>query len=403
MSHVDKGALHAYLDGALDEYPTADAERIREHLDRCAECADRLATERQVRADAAAMLGLAAPDVEMPSLEELRTYVKATRPKRSPAAVRLYRMGWAASVVLAVGAGWMVRDGQLPPVLPAELDESFQTIGSSDAIENAPAAVVESPARFSDDRDDASVNAVAPTKTLASVGATVEAIVDPDERVAAEPALRTLEAAGARKEAAQPAMQVVAVEPSAAELIPLDAGAGSGAVGDVVAELPAVGGVIDSVRSDEVESSVMALNERRAGEDQAFERRRAESPVPVTSALRQGVDFANSPVPEEEERDLVDEPSLVVPGYEVLSVTNIGEGTTPIGVHVVQRLAGDETLEVFHLQLGVDPAVVATPTDGRNEVREEVGNGWIIIHARLTDEELGSLLARLLPEEGPAL
>ena len=25
MSHVDEGALHAYLDGALDEYPPAEA------------------------------------------------------------------------------------------------------------------------------------------------------------------------------------------------------------------------------------------------------------------------------------------------------------------------------------------------------------------------------------------
>ena len=61
MSHVDKGALHAYLDGALDEYPAADAERIREHLDRCAECADRLCSGRKVGRDAADLLGLRAP------------------------------------------------------------------------------------------------------------------------------------------------------------------------------------------------------------------------------------------------------------------------------------------------------------------------------------------------------
>ena len=33
MSHVDDGALHAYLDGALEEYPIAEARRVREHLE----------------------------------------------------------------------------------------------------------------------------------------------------------------------------------------------------------------------------------------------------------------------------------------------------------------------------------------------------------------------------------
>ena len=72
MSHVDKGELHAYLDGALDEYPAAEAERIREHVDQCAQCAISLEAERRVRMDAQAILGLAAPEVDMPSLEELR-------------------------------------------------------------------------------------------------------------------------------------------------------------------------------------------------------------------------------------------------------------------------------------------------------------------------------------------
>ena len=91
MSHVDKGALHAYLDGALDEYAQAEATRIRDHLDQCAECGEQLEIERMLRADAQAMLGLAAPDVDLPSLEELRAYVKRTRPVRQTMSVRMYR------------------------------------------------------------------------------------------------------------------------------------------------------------------------------------------------------------------------------------------------------------------------------------------------------------------------
>ena len=48
MSHVDEGALHAYLDGALDEYPAAEGRRVREHLDLCPECAERLEVERDL-------------------------------------------------------------------------------------------------------------------------------------------------------------------------------------------------------------------------------------------------------------------------------------------------------------------------------------------------------------------
>ncbi len=112
MSHVDEGALHAYLDGALDEFPQAEAERIRAHLDACAECAERLGEERRIRSDAHAMLDLAAPAVEAPGLEELRAYVERTRPRKSRIS-RMQRLGWAASVVLALGAGWMIREGQL--------------------------------------------------------------------------------------------------------------------------------------------------------------------------------------------------------------------------------------------------------------------------------------------------
>jgi anti-sigma factor RsiW len=117
MSHIDEGALHAYLDGALDEYPPAEAKGVREHLEACAECALRLEDERRVRSAAATILGHASPRVEAPSFEELKAYVKATRPAVGRVSVRLYRMGWAASVVLALGVGWLARGGELDRAL----------------------------------------------------------------------------------------------------------------------------------------------------------------------------------------------------------------------------------------------------------------------------------------------
>ena len=35
MSHINKGDIHAYLDGALGAYPEEAARHIREHLDAC--------------------------------------------------------------------------------------------------------------------------------------------------------------------------------------------------------------------------------------------------------------------------------------------------------------------------------------------------------------------------------
>lgn len=175
MSHVDEGALHAYLDGALDEYPVAEATRIREHLDQCGECAERLEVERSVRSDAHAVLALAAPDVDLPSLEELRAYVKRTRPQRSTASTRMVRMGWAASVALALGTGYILRDGQLALQSPG-MDVAAPTteaLGSSfEASTNAPARdAVEEVAQENDSNQPASPAEAAGARAVGVDGA----------------------------------------------------------------------------------------------------------------------------------------------------------------------------------------------------------------------------------------
>jgi hypothetical protein len=109
MSHVDDGALHAYLDGALDEGSSSEARRIREHLEECAACTRRLQEERAVRERADTILGLAVPALDLPPLEELRARARTQGSSPARGAGRLRRMGWAASIVVAVGAGWMLR------------------------------------------------------------------------------------------------------------------------------------------------------------------------------------------------------------------------------------------------------------------------------------------------------
>ena len=66
MPHVDEGALHAYLDGALDDYPNGEARRIRAHLERCASCGAALAEARSLRDTAEAVLATPTLNVTPP-------------------------------------------------------------------------------------------------------------------------------------------------------------------------------------------------------------------------------------------------------------------------------------------------------------------------------------------------
>lgn len=121
MRHVIDGELHAYLDGALDLLPGGRGDEVREHLTDCPVCHERLQDEEKVREQAESILGLSAPgEVEIPPFEELRARAEATGAvgeggggARHAASVR-YRgplrgapLAWAATVVLALGVGWM--------------------------------------------------------------------------------------------------------------------------------------------------------------------------------------------------------------------------------------------------------------------------------------------------------
>ena len=107
MSHVDEGTLHAILDGALDalsdagELPGgATAADVTEHLRTCADCQARLEAERSIRASAGVVLHDARlPDVDVPPFAGVPVAERARRGRWIP-------LGWAASILLAVGAGW---------------------------------------------------------------------------------------------------------------------------------------------------------------------------------------------------------------------------------------------------------------------------------------------------------
>ena len=118
MPHVDEGRLTAWLDGALAPGDPVGAE-IARHLETCADCRRRLEEARELRGQTEAILAAAeAPPSRAPGFARLAaragsgpTPDGARGPRRRRRwSVPATGLAWAASVALAVSAGWLARD-----------------------------------------------------------------------------------------------------------------------------------------------------------------------------------------------------------------------------------------------------------------------------------------------------
>lgn len=141
MPHVEEGQLHAWLDGA---YPAGDPELLamRTHVQDCADCRNRLDEAQVVRERAGEILNLATPVVvEQPPFESLSDRQVRGRARRSyiPGPARL---AWAATIVVALGAGWLAR-GFLPApgAGSAVMQESAADASAAQAAEPQSTAV----------------------------------------------------------------------------------------------------------------------------------------------------------------------------------------------------------------------------------------------------------------------
>lgn len=128
MSHVDDGALHAYLDGEL---APPERARLESHVAECAACRNRLDEERALIERASQLLGLAQPPghaAPPPPLHQLRQPRLLWR-LRLP-------LAWAATVLLALGVGYYARPGMPPQQgasvapMPPETDAAPQIAAS---------------------------------------------------------------------------------------------------------------------------------------------------------------------------------------------------------------------------------------------------------------------------------
>jgi len=104
MTHLADGQLHAYLDGQL----AAERPALERHLAECAECRARLEAARHLRERARAVLHATGPaNTAAPPFEQvLRRARGQQRRARTPVPVML---AWAASLAVAVTAGWYAR------------------------------------------------------------------------------------------------------------------------------------------------------------------------------------------------------------------------------------------------------------------------------------------------------
>lgn len=127
MPHLDDGTLHALLDGALRAEDPARADVVEAHLDTCADCRALRDHAAALRAGAADILRALEPDAR-PDFQEVLTRaghvavhaggdddagapIAAASPARRRGPGRTTRaFAWAATIVLALGTGYLMRD-----------------------------------------------------------------------------------------------------------------------------------------------------------------------------------------------------------------------------------------------------------------------------------------------------
>jgi len=331
MKHVHDGELHAYLDGALDLLPGDRGEEIREHLASCAACRERLEEEKAIRARAGDVLEEGAPlSLEAPPFEEIRkrargagasgaaggtssTDGETVRRRRRP--VQGLPLAWAATVVLALGVGWMggriwetLPQGRVPTASTPEETGASPTRDRSSSVEGGEAA-----AAPGGGEDSAGGRPSSPG----------------DREIAAAPGV---------------------VEDSAGARPPVES-ARARATLEVAQEQP-------SPETEEKSASPRLPVE-------------PDSTVAPTSAQTEGLDrrFATSLHPE----DPAPESSMTVPGLEVLGVEWEEWVPGERGLHVRQLLPTGDTLELRFLGLlvGSEPRVVGESQPRADRTKEE--------------------------------
>ena len=174
MPHISDGDLHAWIDGAFPQ-DSPEGQSVRKHLDTCPDCRSRLEDARHFVAEAGEILAAVTPDLERrPAFDEIQARAAEADLRREdqdrgrssgPLRARwrsVERLAWAATVVLALGAGWIGRTvlidrGWSDPFHESALDqepvEEMQAVGPLDDEAPPPATPLSSEAFGADTGD----------------------------------------------------------------------------------------------------------------------------------------------------------------------------------------------------------------------------------------------------------
>ncbi len=200
MPHMDEGRLQAWLDGSRGGLSDEEREEVRAHVEGCEVCGARVAELRTSDAASRDLLGaLAAAEPAMPDFSEIVARSGASgapvdRPHRT--ASRRLPLQWAASVVLAIGVGWMANE--VVRTEPGVVTPTERALPGAASAGDARESLVETPAAAT---QPPATESPAPT-TATPAAADAESRMEPP--TAADPETRERGAAPGRSVADPP-------------------------------------------------------------------------------------------------------------------------------------------------------------------------------------------------------
>jgi hypothetical protein len=388
MRHVTDGELHAFLDGALDDLAEERGREISAHLEDCAVCRERLRDEEEVRSRAQGFLDEAAPSVgPLPSFESIRARAAGPEQSRTRDRNRTHFRGplrgmplaWAATVVLALGVGWM----------GGEIWDSRPGVGSREGL------------LYQREQD--------PTSEIDSADPDALGLADADRAPAG----------------GGPPLDPSSRSPSAplqGELAGVAKATGAGQEENLKA-LGSPGAEADATRAG-LEPPASGLSPSRADAPAEELRRSAAIPSPSPALIPSPEATADR---EEESgvflrsRTVAEDRTMLVPGLEVLAVEWEEWAPGERALYIRQLLPLGDTLELRYLGLlvgseprsmegivtrgqtseptldrPVSPKVMeASLPPGWNQVVMRWGRGWIVARAPLTAESLRGIVRSL--------
>jgi hypothetical protein len=349
MSHIDEGLLHAYIDGQ-----TAGAERsgLEQHVAGCAECRARLEEARALRDRSAGILSGSGPAaVTPPPFEEVVARSRSVEARRRVfRRNRLTALGWAATLVIAVGVGWIAR-GTLGIDERATQQPGFAVVDSAappvaeriaepeSGVGTAERTLAQAPLRESQQESGRAQRRDEPAPPAALKSETVPAREEPaDRRAESEEARAKLAQADVEREPA--AVVATPATPTPPE------GRARGALGqaDSVEHAP-------DERKAGAEADVQIVVQEAAAEDAFAARRPVDLDALIGEAGEAGVWRV---VDEPTARDRLGGPIARLPNAAIEAYLIPADSERP-AVQVVQRLESGDVV-VLAQELAADPA-----------------------------------------------